>query len=115
MPYHKAKRIVAAIRMSLRVDGRAPTIILDEKTGKSVTLDNVTKKVLNEFDAVDSKTPEADRINNFWNPPDDIVTKRKCFDLEDVPLFREHKIIQLEELLSRAIATKYKISLFKGM
>jgi hypothetical protein len=32
-----------------------------------------------------------------------------------VPLFREHKIIQLEELLSRAIATKYKISLFKGM
>jgi hypothetical protein len=54
VPYHKAKRIAAAIKMSIRVDGRAPSIVLNEKTGHSIALDPITKNVLNEFDAVDS-------------------------------------------------------------
>lgn len=62
-------------------------------------LDEGTKDVLDQFDAKD----EPDRIerakkrtNDFWK---NTYPKEKCYDLEAVPIFREHKINQLEAVL----------------
>lgn len=66
--------------------------------------------MLNNFDLKDP-SDNKERINDFWNTTE---PTKYAYDLEDVPIFRAHKINQIEEVLQRAIDTKYKISLFKG-
>ena len=80
VPYTAAVRIKNAIQISVRIDGRAPEILVDEYRGTKMSLDARTINILDEFDKHD-RTLFAAEGN---------------YDLEDIPIFKQHKIVQLE-------------------
>ena len=69
--------------------------------------------MLNSVDSYNKQQKQKDkRIHNYWKITYPLTL---CYDLESLPIFRAHKIIQLEKLLQDAIDSKYRISFFKGM
>lgn len=89
------------------MDGRAPSILINKESGKTIHLDEESIAILNKLDRT-VKLPNGEErppINNFW---------KSEYDIESVPLFKEHKICQLNTSLREAVDLKYKISLLKG-
>lgn len=99
VPYTAAVRIKDAIQISVRIDGRAKDILIDEYRGTKMNIDVPTEAFLDEMD--------RNKI--------DIFDGTGGYDLEEIPIYREHKIVQLEALLCQAIDRKYKLSFLKGM
>lgn len=82
IPYQVAVRLKTAITLSVKIDGRAPDIVVDADTGKTMSIDEPTRRILRQYD--------AKKVNDFHNAD---------YDFEYIDIFKEIKMAQLGAIL----------------